>query len=56
MVRLTNTKQLKVPIIANSAYERNYIWNRCEEAGIDDYIQKPFGENSISNILQKHYY
>ena len=42
-----------IPIIAMTAYAMKEDMDRCREAGMDDYISKPFQPESIMTVLKK---
>jgi len=43
-----------IPIIAMTAYATNVDINRAKNAGMDDYIFKPFKPKELYNILEKY--
>ena len=44
----------RIPIIALSAGTLNNEHERCLEAGMDDYVSKPFVSNTIFNIVNRY--
>ena len=44
----------KVPIIAISAHSSEFFNDRVRKTGIDDYISKPYTQNKIVSVLQRH--
>jgi len=46
--------QLKTPIIALTANAFKTEIDRCRKAGMDDYITKPYDENSLIEMIAKH--
>lgn len=47
-------KASQIPIVAMTAYATNVDINRAKNAGMDDYIFKPFKPNELYNILEKY--
>jgi len=47
-------KAAQIPIIAMTAYATNVDINRAKNAGMDDYIFKPFKPKELYNILEKY--
>ncbi|MHB1146627.1 MAG: PAS domain S-box protein [Lutibacter sp.] len=47
-------KAALIPIIAMTAYATNVDINRAKNAGMDDYIFKPFKPKELYNILEKY--
>lgn len=47
-------KASRIPIIAMTAYATNVDINRAKNAGMDDYIFKPFKPKELYNILEKY--
>jgi Signal transduction histidine kinase len=43
-----------IPIIAMTAYSMKDDENKCLEAGMDDYLSKPFDFDQVISILKKH--
>ncbi|HEX9026196.1 MAG TPA: response regulator [Clostridium sp.] len=43
-----------IPIIAMTAYSMKGDQDKCLEAGMDDYLSKPFTFQEVLNMLQKH--
>jgi signal transduction histidine kinase/ActR/RegA family two-component response regulator len=54
-IRNLNSPQSKIPIIALSATLGNDIIAKVKDAGMDDYISKPFSLDQLFNKLQKIY-
>lgn len=46
--------QSKVLIIAISAHSREFFFDKVRKTGIDDYISKPYTQNKIVSVLQRH--
>jgi CheY-like chemotaxis protein len=42
-----------IPIVAMTAYAMKEDRDRCREAGMDDYISKPFQRDDISAVLSR---
>lgn len=47
-------KAAQIPIIAMTAFATNVDINRAKNAGMDDYIFKPFKPKELYNILEKY--
>lgn len=43
----------RVPIIAMSAFSADDLRTKCAQAGMDDYLEKPFTALELKEILQK---
>ncbi len=44
----------KVLIIASWAQSREFFFDKVRKTGIDDYISKPYTQNKIVSVLQRH--
>ena len=44
----------QIPIIAMTAYSMKGDENKCLEAGMNDYLSKPFAFEQVINMLRKH--
>ena len=56
MLRLEEQQQdqkNRIPIVAITANALEGERQRCLEAGMDDYISKPFGQDELRVILQR---
>lgn len=56
MIRELETSQPnqpRVPIIAVTANVEKTIISKCEKAGMDDYMSKPFSETQLHEMIQK---
>jgi two-component system, sensor histidine kinase and response regulator len=51
--KLENLKN-HTPIIAMTAYSMKGDENKCLEAGMDDYLSKPFAFEQVINMIRKH--
>ncbi len=51
---IRNELKLSIPIIALTANAFKTEIEKCREAGMDDYITKPFDENSMIETIAKH--
>jgi signal transduction histidine kinase/DNA-binding response OmpR family regulator len=47
-------RNIDIPIIALTAHVGEEDIQRCTEAGMDDYLIKPFKSSQLLNIVQKH--
>ena len=45
--------QNPVPILAFSASILGTVWEKCESAGINGYLDKPFGSEELKQKLQE---
>lgn len=43
----------KIPVIAVSASDKGEEWERCVDAGMDDFISKPVDVENLAEILEK---
>lgn len=43
-----------LPIVVTSADTKNEVWERCREAGIDDYLEKPFDADQLLAMVGKY--
>ena len=50
---MESKKRRRTPIIAVTAYASDYYHRACLEAGMDDYLSKPFDPESFRLILLK---
>ncbi|WNO09995.1 response regulator [Teredinibacter sp. KSP-S5-2] len=50
----SNAQYQQPVIIIASADAYNDIWAYCEKAGVNDYLEKPFDENQLLNMIHKH--
>ncbi len=50
---MESTQRRRTPIIAVTAYASEYYHRACLEAGMDDYLSKPFDPESFRCILRK---
>lgn len=50
----SNTQHQQPVIIIASADAYNDIWTYCEKNGVNDYIEKPFDENQLLNMIHKY--
>lgn len=53
MIRASGGWGEHVPIIACSAHAPAEEWGKCEEAGMDDFLAKPFRKERLIEVLQK---
>ncbi len=47
-----NKKTRSRPLIIASADIRQEAWPKCEDAGVTDYLEKPFNENKLLNLIE----
>lgn len=52
--RELRNRNIRLPIIALTAHVADEDIQRCIEAGMDDYLRKPFKNSQLLNIVQKH--
>ena len=52
-IRRLQGKQRHIPIIAMTAHAMKGDRERCLEAGMDDYIQKPIKRKTVFDVLEK---
>lgn len=43
-----------LPIVVTSADSRLEAWSRCEQAGVTDFIEKPFNESQLLSVLDNY--
>ena len=53
-IRKLESLEKRIPIIAMTAYSMKGDEDKCLEAGMDDYLSKPFDFEQVINMLKKH--
>ncbi len=43
-----------IKIIIASADTKTEVWAECEEVGVDDYLEKPFDEDSLHRVIHQY--
>lgn len=54
IIRSRETGDKHIPIVALTAYAQNGDRDMCLEAGMDDYISKPFDKENLYKVIEKH--
>jgi signal transduction histidine kinase/CheY-like chemotaxis protein len=53
-LRLLPDRRAKIPVIAMTAHAMQGDKEKCLEAGMDDYISKPFRAEELRDVIEKH--